>query len=138
MKTVTIEEFHALLKEQGVPREHLALKCPMCHTVQSASDLIAVGAGGSFDDVEKYLGFSCVGRWSDSPASMPEDKTLNRGCDWTLDGLFKLHEFEVVDEDGKHHSRFAPVDAKTAQEHMKNSPFQNPRHDQTFQTTAAA
>lgn len=84
MKTLTLGQFVSALKAQGVPPEHFAFKCPQCGTVQSAFDLIAAGAGAQFDDVEKYLGFSCVGRWlqSGEPPGVP-----GRGCNWTLGGF---------------------------------------------------
>ena len=101
MKTMTIEEFHAALKAQCADRiEDITLICPHCKTIQSPQDLIDAGAGENMEEVEKYVGFSCVGRWS-------EDK----GCNWTLGGLFQIHELEVVTPDGKHHPRFEPVAA---------------------------
>ena len=98
MQTMTIEEFHAALKEQDVSIEEVTFRCPKCKTLQSANDLIKAGAGKNLDDVEKFVAFSCVGRW---------DKT--KGCDWTLGGLFKIHELEVITADGKHHPRFMPM-----------------------------
>jgi len=57
MKTMTLKEFLAALKAQGVPSPKQAfLVCPMCGTLQSADDLIHAGAGATFDEVEKYLG----------------------------------------------------------------------------------
>lgn len=117
MKTMTIEEFYAALKGQGVPsKEDLAFICPRCKTVQSAADLISVGAGSSFDEVEGYLAFSCIGRWTDAG---PVDKETRPGdgCNWTLGGLFKLHDLEVVDEDGESHPRFMPASPEAAQSH---------------------
>ena len=64
MQTKTLDEYQSDVKAQGVPREHIAMKCPMCGTIQSAADLIAAGAGPDFDAVEKYLAFSCVGRFT--------------------------------------------------------------------------
>ena len=99
MKTMTLQEFKNAIKGQGKDRiEDVTFRCPKCKTLQSAQDLINAGAGKSMDEVEKYLGFSCIGRW---------DK--NKGCDWTLGGLFQIHEFEVITEDGKHHPRFEPA-----------------------------
>lgn len=64
MRKITVQEFKDELKAQGVSsHEHFAFKCPMCGTVQSSRDLIAAGAGSSFDEVERFLAFSCVGRW---------------------------------------------------------------------------
>lgn len=114
MKTMTLDEFQAALKTQGVSSHmHFALTCPMCGTVQSAVDLIAAGAGADFDAVEKYLGFSCVGRFTGAggPRKAPDGKP----CNWTLGGLFALHEMEVVTPDGKRHPRFAPATAEQAQ-----------------------
>ena len=101
MKTLTLEEFKTAIKSQGKDRiEDVTFRCPSCKTLQSAQDLIDAGAGKSMDDVEKYLAFSCVGRWNES-----------KGCDWTLGGLFPIHKLEVVTPDGKHHPRFEPATA---------------------------
>ncbi len=64
MQTMTLSEFKAAVQAQGVPHEHIAMKCPMCGTIQSGADLIAAGAGADFDAVEKYVAFSCVGRFT--------------------------------------------------------------------------
>ena len=108
MKTMKPDDFHDALKLQGVQtREDLGFVCPMCGTVQTARDLIDAGAGKDFDEVEKYLGFSCVGRWTGARA--PREKPDGNPCNWTLGGLFKLHKLEVVTPDGKHHPRFEPA-----------------------------
>jgi hypothetical protein len=99
MITMTVEEFNTALKAQNKKRsEDLTFRCPRCKTIQSGQDLIDAGAGASFEDIKIYLGFSCVGRF---------DKA--KGCDWTLGGLFKIHEFEVVDDKGVHHPMFMPI-----------------------------
>lgn len=116
VKIITVEEFHAALKDQGVPREHLAFKCPMCGTVQSAQDLIKAGAGKTFADVAGYLGFSCVGRFTGAGA--PRKSHDGSPCNWSLGGLFQLHKLEVVDEDGKHFPHFEPATAAEAIQHM--------------------
>ena len=114
--TMTVEEFHAALKDQGVPRDHIAFKCPMCGTVQSATDLIKAGAGKTFADVAGYLGFSCVGRFTNAGA--PRKSPDGKPCNWTLGGLFQMHKLEVIDEDGKHIPHFAPASRDEAQLHM--------------------
>ncbi len=98
MKTMTLDEFKGAIKSQGVPIVDVTFQCPRCKLLQSANDLIKAGAGKNMGEVEKYLGFSCVGRWDDS-----------KGCDWTLGGLFQLHKLEVVTPDGEHHPRFMPI-----------------------------
>jgi len=97
MKIMTLDEFLDAMKAQGKPREEITFVCPMCKTEQCAKDLINAGAGKDFGEVEKYLGFSCVGRWDE-----------NKGCDWTLGGLLQIHELEVVTPDGETHPRFLP------------------------------
>lgn len=116
MKQVTIQEFHAILKAQEQPTLHLAFRCPVCDTIQSAADLIAAGAGPDIDAVEGFLAFSCLGRFT-SAGPFKEETTKAIGCDWTLGGLFRLHKFEVVDETGKAHPRFEPATPEEAQLH---------------------
>lgn len=109
MKTMTIPEFHAALHDQKAPsREDIAFKCVMCGTVQSARSFINAGAGKTMDDVDRWLGFSCVGRFTKAG---PHKKGTPPGksCDWTLGGLFTLHCLEVVDADGKKHPHFEPA-----------------------------
>lgn len=119
MKTMKVEDFHAALKGQGVPSsEDYAVICPMCSTVQSARDLIAAGAGKDMDEVEKYLGFSCVGRFTGAPSPRKEADGLS--CNWTLGGLFSLHKLEVITPDGKKHPRFDLASPEQAQSHAKS------------------
>lgn len=113
MKTMTIAEYLAALKAQGVPRDHIASKCVACGTVQSPAMLIAARAGKTFDDVETYFGFSCVGRFLRS-GPFTEQSTPGRGCDWTLGGFLPIHTLEVVTEDGERHPRFEPATAEEA------------------------
>ena len=107
MKTLTIPEFHAAIKAQGAPsREDVAFRCVMCGTVQSMRSLADAGAGV---DPEKYVGFSCEGRFRGAGPAKSDRKPASpdvRGCDWTLGGLFNVHTTEVVDDDGKRHPRF--------------------------------
>lgn len=114
MRTVSVEEFRAELKAQGVSsRDHVALVCPICGCAQTAADLIEAGAGATFDEVERFLGFSCVGRWTNAgPARRPND---GKPCDWTLGGLFRLHTLEVITADGDTHPRFEPASPAVAQ-----------------------
>lgn len=96
-RTISYKDFIAELKQAAAGNGITSVRfvCPHCKTPQSAKDLIEVGAGKDFDEVEKYLGFSCIGRF-----------TNDRGCDWTLGGLFQLHELEIILEDGTVCPRF--------------------------------
>jgi len=103
-RQITLEQFHAEIKAQNAPsREDITFVCPMCATHQSARDLIEAGAGATFVDVEKYLGFACVGRFTD--AGSPRKEPDGKPCNWTLGGFFLLHKLEVIAA-GKPHPRF--------------------------------
>lgn len=79
--------------------------------------LIRAGAGKTEGDVEKYVGFSCVGRWTGagSPRKNPDGKP----CNWTLGGLFQTHKVTVVTPDGKPHPIFEVATAEEAQALMR-------------------
>jgi len=117
MKTMTLEQFQDALRAQGVPhREDFAVVCPMCRTVQSGRDLVAAGAGATFEEVEKYLGFACLGRFTGAPS--PRHTPDGQPCDWTLGGLFQLHELIVTTPDGKRYPIFEPATPEQAQAHL--------------------
>lgn len=118
MKTQTLDEYLAELKSQGVPRNHLAMRCPMCGTIQSGQDMIAAGAGKDFDEIEKYLGFSCIGRWTHHKPP-PKEKGTQHGCNWTLGGLLRICNLVVVTPDGEKHFRFDVCTPEEAQAHMR-------------------
>jgi len=128
MTTMTIEEYHAALKAQGTnDRAELVMICPMCGTPQTANDLIRAGAGktfesagNTFEDVEQYLGFSCVGRFTG--AGSPRNKPDGKPCNWTLGGLFQTHKLEVITPDGEHHPRFEVATPEQAQAHWSHTP----------------
>lgn len=117
MITATLEEFRASLSAQGVPRVNLAFVCPMCKTIQSMADLIAAGAGKDESEVGKYIGFSCVGRWTG--ADGPREKPDGKPCNWTLGGLFRFNEYEVRAEDGTIYPRFRPASPVEARAHKE-------------------
>jgi hypothetical protein len=122
IRKISIPEFHAELKAQGVAsREDVAFRCPVCSTVQSMRSLVAAGAGDTAADVEKYVGFSCVGRWTGAGPFNPK-KPDRHGCDWTLGGLFQLHCLEVIDEEGNAHPRFEPATPDEAKTLAASSP----------------
>lgn len=118
---MTLEEYRAAILAQGVPVEHRAFRCPVCGTVQSAADFLKAGLK-DLDEVEKYLGFSCVGRFTGAGPFNKYKKGVNpgRGCDWTLGGLFGLQNLEVEHE-GKRYPRFEVATPEEALEHMKRN-----------------
>jgi hypothetical protein len=119
---MTLPEFHEALKAQGVgEHQDLAFRCVMCGTIQSGRSLIAAGAGKSWEEVERFVGFSCVGRFTNA-GPYKRGTPPGSGCNWTLGGLFRLHKLEVVDEEGKSHPRFeiaTPAEAQALSEKLR-------------------
>ncbi|KAB1444166.1 VVA0879 family protein [Bordetella bronchiseptica] len=115
MNSMLLAEFHAACKAQATSCDLIVFKCPMCSTLQNARDLIAAGAGDDFNAVERYLGFSCVGRFTG--AASPRKEPDGQPCNWTLGGLFQTHRFEVVTPDGQRHPRFELADLEAAEAH---------------------
>ena len=119
MERITVDELYSRFKAQGVSdRKDIAFKCPICATVQSMRSLIKAGAGETEDEVEKFVGFSCVGRFSNAGPHKPGTKP-GKGCDWTLGGVFRVHTLEVETPDGKVHPRFEIATPEEAQEHAR-------------------
>jgi hypothetical protein len=122
---ILAEEMHRRFKAQGVSgRDHIAFKCVMCGTVQSLASLKRAGVPP--DKAENYIGFSCEGRfngageWPSDPKKQKARK--KRGCNWTLGGLFQIHELEVTTPDGKLHPSFVvatPEEAKALERAME-------------------
>lgn len=50
-------------------------------------------------------------------AGPPRKKPDGKPCNWTLGGLFRLHELEVITPDGKAHPTFAVATPAQAQAH---------------------
>lgn len=117
MRKITVDQFYAELKAQGVPRNHLAFICPACSTIQSMQDLLDSGKV-STEKVENYIGFSCVGRFTHQKPP-PKKNGTQIGCNWTLGGLFSIHKLEIDTGDGKTNMLFEVATPKQAQEHMK-------------------
>lgn len=59
-------------------------RCVACGHVQSHE--LAVARNPDIGDTSGWIAFACEGRHDSSV-----------GCDWTLGGLFQIHELEVVD-----------------------------------------
>lgn len=115
-RRITLEEFKAELKAQGVQRRlDYAFICPCCKTLQSGADLVAAGAGDEAEVMGKYIGFSCVGRFTGK--GQPRRNPDGEACNWTLGGLLQLHELEVIDGNEKVHQHFEIATPEQAQAH---------------------
>ncbi|MDF8363316.1 MULTISPECIES: VVA0879 family protein [Achromobacter] len=115
MKRMTLDEFHAACREQASCSEQTTVKCPMCGTLQNGLDLIEAGAGKDWKEVSRFLGFSCLGRFSgaESPRKVPD----GRPCNWTLGGLLQTHRLVVVTSDGEEHPHFELASREEAVAH---------------------
>ncbi|KQQ72966.1 hypothetical protein ASF70_16000 [Rhizobium sp. Leaf321] len=112
METIKLDEFRARIKAQDVSdRSHAAFKCPMCKTVQSITSFARAGA--DTETAERQIGFSCIGRMTS--AKSPRKEPDGDPCNWTLGGLFRLHEMEVIDDEGKAHPHFEVATPEEAQ-----------------------
>lgn len=120
MVEMPLAEFHAACKAQAPSSEQIVFRCPMCHTLQSARDLIAAGAGTDLNAVEKYLGFSCIGRFTGAPT--PRKVPDGKPCNWTLGGLFQVHKMVVVTPDGARHPHFELASKEEADQHRATQP----------------
>lgn len=108
MKTLTQEQFVTEAKRRFGP-DYLNWKfvCPACGTVQSIRQLkdAVVSSGGTPADVEGYIGFSCIGRFTKQGdagiSAHHKGQSWNKGCNWTLGGLFTIHTMEVEIEGRK-------------------------------------
>lgn len=116
IKALTLEEFHLACQAQAPSNDLIVFKCPTCGCLQCARELIAAGAGATFEDVWKYAGFSCIGRFQG--AGSPRAERDGKPCNWTLGGLFQVHRFEVITPDGAHHPLFELATPEEARAHL--------------------
>jgi hypothetical protein len=101
VKTITQAELCAEMERRfGPDAKAWKFFCPMCKTPQSASDFYAAGFKPGTGEVNKYLGFSCIGRFTKAGPHQP-GQPPGRGCNWTLGGLFQIHQMEVVLPNGQ-------------------------------------
>jgi hypothetical protein len=90
MKTLTHQEWldEALnLFGKDSRGKDWVFECVRCKTKQTGQDFLDLGYDQ--DKIERVLGFSCIGRFTDK-----------KGCDWTLGGLIPIHQVEVVMPNG--------------------------------------
>ncbi len=116
MRQLTRDQFKAELQAQGVPdKEDYAFKCCICGTIQSMRDLYKAGC----TEAQTTVGFACVGRFTGA-GPHPKGGAPGKGCDWSLGGLFRFHDLEVLDpEGGKPHPFFELATPAEAQAHAR-------------------
>jgi hypothetical protein len=105
-RVIPLEQFQAEYKAQADKREDIVFKCPACGSLQNAHDFLKAGAGESMDDLNGRLGIACIGRWTGKGGPDDAAKAAGKGCNWSLQGLFKIHKLAVIDPDGEEHPFF--------------------------------
>jgi len=86
--------------------------CPACGTVQSIKQLAdaVIASGGKKEDVEGYIAFSCIGRFTKAGdkgiAAKNQGKPWDKGCNWTLGGFLRIHTLEVLLPNGEKRPTF--------------------------------
>ena len=105
MKTMTQDEFLAEGERRfGKNVREWKFVCPACGTIQSVQQLmdVVIASGGTKDDVHGYVGFSCFGRFTgqrdEGIAANHRGEKWDKGCNWTLGGLFQIHTLAVTME----------------------------------------
>lgn len=85
-KQVTYKEWKGMgEKLYGNDMRNWKFKCPVCGNVQTIQEFIDL----KIKHPERYVYYSCIGRWIE-----------DRGCNWTLGGLFQVHKIEVIADGG--------------------------------------
>jgi len=106
MNTYTEKEWKAEgIKRFGKDVKKWKFVCPFCKTIQTPQDLL--DAGVKKEDLDGFIGFSCIGRFTDG----------KKGCDWTLGGLFSIHESIIICNDNRNRPIFEFADGDEANEH---------------------
>jgi hypothetical protein len=119
MKTMTQDELSEEAERRfGENVRNWKFVCPACGTVQSVQQLLdaVLAAGGKKDDVHRYIGFSCIGRFTSAGdagiSAKSKGKKWDKGCNWTLGGLLRIHEMEVTMPDGHARPTFELAEAE--------------------------
>lgn len=97
--------------------EHLTdieFKCPNCNHIQSVNSILKNNKELSKYEVRDFVSSNCEGRY-----------TKGYGCDWSLQGLLKLHTLEILTSDGSQYSVFNYANREAMEECEKIS-IKNP------------
>lgn len=117
---MTQAELERSLTQQGFDSvlDH-AYVCPRCGTVQSARDFLAAGLD-NFEAIKTYVGRKCIGGFMPMERR-PRAKFSGGTCQWTTDSFqyLRMHELEVVTDEGLLEPRFLPATPEQARAHAK-------------------
>ena len=101
MKQMTQDEFYAEAKRRFGPKARdWKFVCPACGTIQSIQQYF--DAGLSQEAVHGVVGYSCIGRFTGQGdagiSAHHRGEPWDKGCNWTLGGLLRIHTLEVLIE----------------------------------------
>ena len=109
-RKITVSQFHEELKAIGGDPVNWQFVCPACGTKQSAQSFYDAGFKKGEGEVNKYLGFSCIGRFTGQGdagiSAKNRGEPWDKGCNWTLGGLFQIHTLEILTPDNVAHPHF--------------------------------
>lgn len=85
VKEIKLQDWKKQASEKfGSDKKNWEFKCPSCGETQTLKEF----EDNNVEDAESKFYYSCIGRW-----------VKDRGCKWTLGGLFKIHKTEVITPD---------------------------------------
>ena len=101
MKQMTQDEFYAEAKRRFGPKARdWKFVCPACGTIHSIQQYF--DAGLSQEAVHGVVGYSCIGRFTGQGdagiSAHHRGEPWDKGCNWTLGGLLRIHTLEVLIE----------------------------------------
>lgn len=81
--------------------------CPSCGHVQTRRDFLQLGMGAA--QVDRYLAFSCVGRWHIGRDVVDDMGVPSRGygCRYSGGGLFNISPYQLILPQGDERPTFA-------------------------------
>lgn len=118
MKTISQDEFlKEAVRRFGPKVRDWKFVCPACGTIQSVGQLdeAIVASGGDKEDINGSIGFCCIGRFTGQGdkgiSAKHRGQKWDKGCNWCLGGLLRIHTLEVVMPDGHHRPTFELADS---------------------------
>lgn len=105
---LTLSEWRAIAEPKfGTDIKQWKFKCCSCGGEQTLQDFI----DAKVEKAEEKFYFSCIGRY-----------VKGKGCNWTLGGLFQIHQTEVISEEGKPVAVFEFSETESIINHLKQKP----------------
>lgn len=105
MITVTKKDWLTIARKYYKSDKDYEFKCASCGNKQSINSVKNNNPDLTVEEISNFISCNCEGRHNDKI-----------DCDWTLGGLLKIHELEVLDENGNIFGIFSFYDDKAMKE----------------------